>query len=52
MTDKQIRKLTLHISSDLDDEIEKAMVKLKLSKGTIIRKALDEYLANLKQGKN
>lgn len=51
MTNKdEYKKLTLHVSAELMDKIEDASVRMKLSKGTLIRQALEEFISKNKKG--
>lgn len=46
---EEYKKLVLHVSAELFQQIESASARLKLSKGSLIRRALDEFIA--KNGK-
>lgn len=43
---KDFEKLVLHVSVEMSEKLDSASEKLKLSKGSIIRQALDEFFAN------
>jgi len=42
--DKKYIKLVLHVSEELNKRIQDAATKNKLSTGSVIRQALDQYL--------
>jgi predicted HicB family RNase H-like nuclease len=44
--DKKFTKLVLHISDELNEKLTEASAKQKLSIGSVIRKALEQYLEN------
>jgi len=41
---KEFEKLVIHLSAEMAERLNNASEKLKLSRGSIIRQALDEYL--------
>jgi predicted DNA-binding protein len=41
---KEFEKLIIHLSAEMAERLNNASEKLKLSRGSIIREALDEYL--------
>jgi predicted transcriptional regulator len=43
--DKEYEKFVLHVSAELSQRLSSASEKLKLSRGSIIRQALDEFLS-------
>jgi predicted DNA-binding protein len=42
--DKNYKKIVLHISEELNERMEKASAKNKLSIGSIVREAINRYL--------
>lgn len=51
MTSKdEYKKLTLHVSAELLEQLDDASSRLKLSKGSLIRKALEEFISKSRKG--
>jgi hypothetical protein len=48
--EKKVTRLVLHISEELNQRLLDASVKNKLSVGSVIRKALEQYLGNTEKG--
>jgi hypothetical protein len=48
---KQYTKLVLHVSEELNQRIQDAAAKNKLSTGSVIREALVKYLDDSEKGK-
>jgi predicted DNA-binding protein len=48
----EFEKLVIHISAEMEQRLKDASEKLKLSRGSIIRQALDEFLVNKGVEKN
>lgn len=42
--DKEFEKLVIHLSREMSDRLSSASEKMKLSRGSIIRQALDNFL--------
>lgn len=43
---KEFEKLVIHISGEMAQNLASASEKMKLSRGSVIRKALEEFFAN------